>query len=1061
MALILVGSHSELHHSSCLLPTSSTSDTSSKTNEFSTINDVMCMLKVSNSSVSLESWILHGEEANTIISLVSSSQLMVRDSEIISNIDQSPFVVSMSNLQQSTSIQIKSCSHHSKSSDLLPLVDVTRSPENADIDHSTADKNAKQNERGVADRFGGDSICVVGSSLNLCDAHFPVGSGPLFSETATVTSLTFTFCTFTEMTAACGGSDGGSVISINNARISLSKRILQYEMKRKRLNVRTMSEQTLLEDGEISLLASVPSDWRVVLQDSITREDIQQGCVSLFDQIDSDKSLSQSEINHAIRFLNYTGIHIEYRRHYLNELLKAALPEEEHRTTRFLSSLINLVSLPSDALRTAVLSFFDIGLHKSSITFTIAVGSTGLLTTLFSVLKPHEIPLNDTTIEFHRLLVSIVDEILRFSSPENVRLHFGGRTSASDVTEPMYRSICSYLQYLMDTPACPTDRCPGLTLLLTATKFSPYFLQQQSLPSSPTLHRFFGEIWQEISEQLASVLGLPSSSDAALYFHPSSNTSVDTLAWAKQFECLLGEVSKGRQISDLGFEAVLNFLSHRPHLVQPVFCSDDTVELKHIGTIVTSSKLDSKAFWTLFTPTRPHHSVLVYKVFCQFMRNVEKEAFQKHVWNRWFTLFVNAVDPSTVPFTADFITFHTELVKMLNEHLTDIHKYGHELHLAFFKQTKDYIVPLSLHPFALDEEYHDTILDYLYRFFGYHCKHDKTNAFREEVRREMDESALSSSSPPFILTSELISPHSDPLILNKVDRIVALLDSDSCLDDDTILRICVFCKRGLHWVYLPELFRKAGRSTEQYFHTLESLLSLHVEFYDRAPIKYLLSPRPDRLQPTFDEWDDVDLETVLLLIRKRSLNTPSLDSDSNQLDWIILNFAFQSFPTVRHCASRLHLTQLERLLAPSVDRICSHFIQPRKFEKVERVRRGNLFVKICTACDQRVVVECLGRTGFFSRFVSGLLDEHFHTCAVYFHMIVDRGEYYHIEGDRLTAIRRTIPNMLEEGWQDAAEFLFVRKDFDCFIAQRRLKRMMLFLGANFNDISGLPVTTRY
>ncbi|KAK2947299.1 hypothetical protein BLNAU_17775 [Blattamonas nauphoetae] len=857
-------------------------------------------------------------------------------------------------------------------------------------------------------------------------------------------------------------------------------------MKRKRLHVRTMSEQTLLEDGEVSLFASITSDWRVVLQDSITREDIQQGCVSLFDQVDSDKSLSQSEINHAIRFLNYTGLHIEYRRHSLNDLLKAALPEEEHRTTRFLSSLINLVSLPSDALRTAVLSFFDVSLRYSPPDFTISVGSTGLLATLFSVLKPHEIPLNDSTIEFHRHLILIVDDILRYSSPEKIITRLDDDTKAAEITEQMYQSFCSYLQNLIATPACPTDRCPGLTLLLTTTKFSLAFIRGLSSSSSPALRKFFGEIWQEISQERASVLGLLSSSDAARIVDPSNHNSVDALAWAKQFESLLGEVSKGRQISDLGVKAVMYFLSQIPARILLDFSSDDTVELKHFGNVVNSSKLDSKAFWTLFTPTRPHHTVLVYSVFREFIRNVDNETFLKHVWNRWFTHFVDAVDPSTVPFTADFITFHTELVKLLKEHLSEIRKSGHELHLAFFKQTKDYIVHLSLHPFALDDKHDDTILDFLSEEDFCPSTNSRTQLIQEEVRREMDESALSSSSPPFILTSDLISPHSDPLILNVVDRIVALLASDSSLDDDTILRICVFCKRGLDHVYLPELFRKAGRSTEQYFHTLESLLSLHVEFYDRAPIKYLLSPRPARLQPTFDEWDDVDLETVLLLIRKRDQNPPSLDFDSNRLDDFILNFAFKSFPTIRHCTARLSPPQFERLLAPSVDRFLRYFIQPRTFKKDERVRRGNLFIDVCNVCDQqasdlipvipaltsidpsftyfdgttqmpgdqRVVAQCLGRTGFFSRFVAGLLDEHFHACSVYFHMIVDRGEYRHIKGERLKAIRRTIPNMLEEGWQDAAEFLFVRKDFDCSETQHRLKRMMLFLGANFSDIPG-------
>ncbi|KAK2943434.1 hypothetical protein BLNAU_21617 [Blattamonas nauphoetae] len=658
-----------------------------------------------------------------------------------------------------------------------------------------------------------------------------------------------------------------------------------------------MPEQTHLENDEITLSTSVTPDWRVISQDSITSKDIQQGCISLFDQVDSDKRLSQTERNHAIRFLNYTGLLIEHRIYSLNDILEGAHPEEEHRTTRLLSSLINLVSLPSDPLRTAVLSFFDVGLRKSSRRFSVAVGSTGLLAQLFNVLKPHELPFNETTIEFHRHLVSIVDDILHFSSPEHIDYHLDSSARTAEVSEPMCQSFCSYLQSLIATPACPTDPCPGLTVLLRMTKFSPSFVLDLSLSSAPTLRKFFGQIWQQLSEELVSVLGLLSSSDAARIVDPPDKNSVDALAWTKQFEYLLGEVSKGRQFTDLGVVAVMNFLFRRPHLVRLIFCSDDTIKLKLSGQINSSSKLDSKAFWTLFTPTRPHHTALVYKVFREFMGDVDKETFLKQFWSRWFTHFVNAVDPSKLPFTADFITVHAELVKLLNEHLTEIRKFedektrpstdsvwgfqgcGHEeprqwtpelrreideLHLEFFKQTKDYIVHLSHHPFALDEEYHDTILDFLSLLFGSDCDHRKTRSFREEVRREMDASALSSSPPPFILTSDLISPHSDPLILNIVDRIVALLTSDSSLDDDTILRICVFCKRSFGCDYLPEVFRKAGRSTEQYLHALESLLSLHVEFYDHAPIKNLLCPRHNTLQPTFDEWDDVDLDRLCL-----------------------------------------------------------------------------------------------------------------------------------------------------------------------------------------------------
>ncbi|KAK2940504.1 hypothetical protein BLNAU_24591 [Blattamonas nauphoetae] len=147
-----------------------------------------------------------------------------------------------------------------------------------------------------------------------------------------------------------------------------------------------------------------------------------------------------------------------------------------------------------------------------------------------------------------------------------------------------------------------------------------------------------------------------------------------------------------------------------------------------------------------------------------------------------------------------------------------------ELSLAFYTQTKDYVVHLSLHPFALDDEYHDTILDFLDRLFRCDCEYNKTRSFRAELRQKMDESAISSSSPPFILTSELACR------LRRRDREHCGQNCWSArqrlsFDDDTILRICTFIRMQLSRVYLPDLFRKAGRSNEQYLHAFESLLS--------------------------------------------------------------------------------------------------------------------------------------------------------------------------------------------------------------------------------------------
>ncbi|KAK2947307.1 hypothetical protein BLNAU_17783 [Blattamonas nauphoetae] len=191
-----------------------------------------------------------------------------------------------------------------------------------------------------------------------------------------------------------------------------------------------MTEQPHLEDDEVALPASIMSDWRLVLQDSITRNDLRQGCLSLFDQVNSGLKLDQTEVNHAIRFLKYACMYIEHRKSPHNKLLETIFLNESDRHTKLSSSLVNLLSLPSITLRTAVLSFFDVGLRKSSLDFPIEVATTGLLPQLFLVLKPHEIPLNDTTIEFHRHLTSIVDHFFDFASPETIVDHLDDDTEA-------------------------------------------------------------------------------------------------------------------------------------------------------------------------------------------------------------------------------------------------------------------------------------------------------------------------------------------------------------------------------------------------------------------------------------------------------------------------------------------------------------------------------------------------------------------------------------------------------------------------------------------------------
>ncbi|KAK2952250.1 hypothetical protein BLNAU_12809 [Blattamonas nauphoetae] len=179
-------------------------------------------------------------------------------------------------------------------------------------------------------------------------------------------------------------SDAFTITANDRKYIQISKQILQYEMKRQRINVHTMSEQPPLENDETALPTPITSDWRLILQDSITTKDLRLGCLSLFDNVNSALFLSQTELNHAIRFLQYATMHIEHRESHHNQLLEILLSNTQDNRSYLISSLINVLSLPSDTLRTATLTFFDVGLHFSSTDFTLEIAETGLMPQLFS-----------------------------------------------------------------------------------------------------------------------------------------------------------------------------------------------------------------------------------------------------------------------------------------------------------------------------------------------------------------------------------------------------------------------------------------------------------------------------------------------------------------------------------------------------------------------------------------------------------------------------------------------------------------------------------------------------
>ncbi|KAK2959758.1 hypothetical protein BLNAU_5247 [Blattamonas nauphoetae] len=523
--------------------------------------------------------------------------------------------------------------------------------------------------------------------------------------------------------------------------------------------------------------------------------------------------------------------------------------------------------------------------------------------------------------------------------------------------------------------------------------------------------------------------------------------------WLKGFLYLLGRVSEGTQFSDLGTLVLAIFLRHHPSPLELYFYSDDKFGLKMKDTIVSSSPLDTKSLWRLFSPTQPHHAVILLPSFSHFLHCRNDMTFEKHIWSGWFPSFVNGVDPSKLPFTADCIPFHTKLFIMLRDRLAMIRRSENaksseftdqqrseldETYRAFYPHTglcRPFVSPSICFGQWLDVHLDD-------------FRNNMTKAYREDARKAIDASALALSSPPFILTSQLICHLTDDEIIDIVDRIVALLESDSCLDDDINLRICAFHKHQLSRIHLPNLFRQAGRSTEPFFHAFECLLSLPIDYFDQAPINHLISNRWLGEQ-TFNEWDDVDLEKFAVV--KRMI---TLDYLSEAFIKHIVEDIVQRQWQIRHCASRLSQSQFERLIAPSVDFLSQFFIHPPNSTWRESQERKQQFVDVCKLCDKRMIARSFSRTGFFSRFVTALFDNDCSGTVSCFQTIIDRSDSPEISIEDIIAIQRRISNFVEEGLQDASEFLFVKKYVASYTAHDMVEQMMKFYGANFNGLRG-------
>ncbi|KAK2946699.1 hypothetical protein BLNAU_18371 [Blattamonas nauphoetae] len=485
--------------------------------------------------------------------------------------------------------------------------------------------------------------------------------------------------------------------------------------------------------------------------------------------------------------------------------------------------------------------------------------------------------------------------------------------------------------------------------------------------------------------------------------------------------------------------------------------------------IVSSSKHEVRSLWALLTPNQPQHAIaqitITQFVVKYWISTVDQVT---HFWIGWLSRFLNAVNPSKLPFTPQYFSLHAHLVDLLDDIIDLIQKCENVFSflkptinrktlkkccLSFLNLSKEFLIHLSHNIFADHPDDGYTINYFLSKVMRFDLKTPTTTAFRQNLKQEMISSALASSSPPFILTAELVCPLTDSETIDVVNRIVCLLDSDSSLDDDTILRICVFISRH-DFRNLQLAFRNTGRPKEQYLHAFVSFVSLHIESFDEAPIQSLLSPRQnDRQQPTLDEWDEVDLETVRIVMRMKEQNQLSINTESDKFEELFIKFVLHSLKQVRHCATRLTQTQLEHLITPSIDCLSTYFRQHHETLITNKQQWEEVFTNVCFLCNQPVVARAITKTGIFVRFMNDLtigykLSSSMRILICLFNNTMN--EEVSIETRRMWR-REGFPTIGEEGLEDTLEFMLSKKPntFTPNLIKNQTQCVLIDFGANF------------
>ncbi|KAK2953846.1 hypothetical protein BLNAU_11249 [Blattamonas nauphoetae] len=367
------------------------------------------------------------------------------------------------------------------------------------------------------------------------------------------------------------------------------------------------------------------------------------------------------------------------------------------------------------------------------------------------------------------------------------------------------------------------------------------------------------------------------------------------------------------------------------------------------------------------------------------------------------------------------------------------------LDLSFLDLTMNYSVHLSLHPFALDQHNQDITLDFLYRLFKFCSGKAVPRRTFLKLKQKMNEAALSSSSPPFILTTELVCPLSNEETIAILDRIVGLINSNTPLTDDTILRICAFFRQSKKTNFI-KIHRNMGRTKQQYLQTLESLLSLPIDILKQSPVEYLLHRVQDVYRGFDENWDDLCFDTVPLFLDALKLDQPRSNKHTKELHGKFLDFLLDSLEHACSRADRLHPAHFEQFINLSEEFIFTHYSRQLHSTTEDNETWTNDLVRVLRACHHSVFIEGLGKLGFFARVVNEFIDScDASSSTKMLSCGVDRPQIWR---------SRARESFDEEGWEDAMELNLIKNETDANDNETRKTRnkrwMMCLYGANLN-----------